>query len=670
MKRLKRIMALVIAMAMVVAMALPTMAESTATDTGDGTITVTNSSTSVSLDGRTFRAYKVLDVKSVVVDDEDTETPKEYKNVAYTVPANMVPFFTNNTATGLGLTLTGIPTNAPSAALDKAVTDALSAMGDDSAELIAFAEKAKAWCVANNVPYYEATGADSNATSVVFEDLPLGYYLVVDQTAPASGDANIVSSVILDTTTPRQTIVVKANTVPSDKSITGLNTGEDGEENVTRQLYKKDTTGTTDVSDVSIGDIIHYSVDSTVPDTRGYNYYKFVVNDTFDPGLKLDVSTVKVKIGDNEYTNGNGITVTTDPSEVTGATSTTLKIVLNNALEKFTYAEDDEGTYAKVNGEFVTPLPDGYTGTKYSPVTVGTAIKVTYDAELIDGAAVGTKVENKVTIDYTNNPQVDIDNTQDDFKNTDPKGTTPEDRTETYATEITIFKVDENNEPLEGAQFTLTGTSANKVVVKQEKFTEAAASTFEEGQTNFGKTKYWKLADGSYSINDPTTPLEATPTSPMYDLSKYADYQDGDGLTQAAAYTTYVLELINKVTDEENTDQKVVATTDENGVVSFTGLSEGTYIITETVVPDGYNGIDPITATITFEYDSTNDKGTFHCTTLTEDGDNTLSTVIKNQSGVELPSTGGIGTTIFYVVGAILVIGAGVVLITRRRMDV
>jgi len=42
---------------------------------------------------------------------------------------------------------------------------------------------------------------------------------------------------------------------------------------------------------------------------------------------------------------------------------------------------------------------------------------------------------------------------------------------------------------------------------------------------------------------------------------------------------------------------------------------------------------------------------------------------VENFSGVELPSTGGIGTTIFYIVGAILVIGAGVVLITRRRMD-
>ena len=48
--------------------------------------------------------------------------------------------------------------------------------------------------------------------------------------------------------------------------------------------------------------------------------------------------------------------------------------------------------------------------------------------------------------------------------------------------------------------------------------------------------------------------------------------------------------------------------------------------------------------------------------------DETGITVVNN-AGTELPSTGGIGTTIFYVIGAILVIGAGVVLVTRRRMN-
>jgi LPXTG-motif cell wall-anchored protein len=42
---------------------------------------------------------------------------------------------------------------------------------------------------------------------------------------------------------------------------------------------------------------------------------------------------------------------------------------------------------------------------------------------------------------------------------------------------------------------------------------------------------------------------------------------------------------------------------------------------------------------------------------------------VKNEKGFELPETGGIGTTIFYIIGAILVLGAGVLLITRRRMQ-
>jgi LPXTG-motif cell wall-anchored protein len=42
---------------------------------------------------------------------------------------------------------------------------------------------------------------------------------------------------------------------------------------------------------------------------------------------------------------------------------------------------------------------------------------------------------------------------------------------------------------------------------------------------------------------------------------------------------------------------------------------------------------------------------------------------IENKTGTELPSTGGIGTTIFYVIGAILVLGAGILLVTRRRMN-
>lgn len=90
-----------------------------------------------------------------------------------------------------------------------------------------------------------------------------------------------------------------------------------------------------------------------------------------------------------------------------------------------------------------------------------------------------------------------------------------------------------------------------------------------------------------------------------------------------------------------------------NGI--FTGLSDGEYELEETVVPDGYNKIDPpVKVTITTaDYTDANLK---------------QEATVTNQKGTELPSTGGIGTTIFYVVGAVLVIGAGVLLVSRRRM--
>lgn len=95
------------------------------------------------------------------------------------------------------------------------------------------------------------------------------------------------------------------------------------------------------------------------------------------------------------------------------------------------------------------------------------------------------------------------------------------------------------------------------------------------------------------------------------------------------------------------------------------GTAEGTnYYLLETKAPAGFNKLTaPVIVNI-------KDDGTI---TVSYNGE-TLSSPndafnVENRAGTELPSTGGIGTTIFYVVGAILVIGAGVVLVTRRRMD-
>ena len=90
--------------------------------------------------------------------------------------------------------------------------------------------------------------------------------------------------------------------------------------------------------------------------------------------------------------------------------------------------------------------------------------------------------------------------------------------------------------------------------------------------------------------------------------------------------------------------------TGKTGVIVVKGLANGTYYFEETEAPEGFNKL-------TARTDATTIK----------DANATIS--VLNQSGTELPSTGGIGTTIFYIIGAILVIGAGVVLVTRRRMN-
>lgn len=99
-----------------------------------------------------------------------------------------------------------------------------------------------------------------------------------------------------------------------------------------------------------------------------------------------------------------------------------------------------------------------------------------------------------------------------------------------------------------------------------------------------------------------------------------------------------------------------VVTTDENGAAGFGGLADGTYYLEETVAPEGYNLLSEAVE-ITIAGDDT-DETTLSCTAK-----------VANNTGVELPATGGIGTTIFYVLGGALVLGAVVLLVTRKRMS-
>lgn len=106
----------------------------------------------------------------------------------------------------------------------------------------------------------------------------------------------------------------------------------------------------------------------------------------------------------------------------------------------------------------------------------------------------------------------------------------------------------------------------------------------------------------------------------------------------------------------------------------FKGVDAGTYILRETTVPAGYNKVDDITITVTPTYDATKDPVTLTALTCTPDtftataSTGTVEGNIINEKGATLPSTGGIGTIIFYVLGSLLVVGCGIVLISKRRV--
>ena len=150
---------------------------------------------------------------------------------------------------------------------------------------------------------------------------------------------------------------------------------------------------------------------------------------------------------------------------------------------------------------------------------------------------------------------------------------------------------------------------------------------------------------------------------------------DGEGQPLTGAEFT-----LEKYNNETGIWEAIAVVKSDNGTTfTFSGLDDGKYRLTETTTPAGYNTIDPIEFTITAEHEvlsdnpaltslsgnATDDKITFG-SDVTE---GSLSANVVNKAGSTLPETGGMGTTIFYVLGAILVLGAAIMLIAKKRMS-
>ena len=422
-----------------------------------------------------------------------------------------------------------------------------------------------------------------------------GYYIIIDETELADND--VANAALLQVAGDKVTINVKTDKPKIEKKIDG-NKDKDSA-----------TEGLVDTNNGQVNDLVPYVITSTVPDTTYYDNYYMEFVDTVSSGL--DISALDAT-GDAAYSDYK-VFVGDDPMDATQYELT-------------------------VNGRQISVKFKNVKGLD------GKVLKLTYNAKINKDAVVGVDGNpNEVILKYTNSPDHSGDG---EFNTDDYTSETPKDVVITYLTGIKILKIDANTkDPLEGAEFQISGTRTVASVVSGTFFEEATDGT------------YYKLKNGSYTTDAPT---DAT-------TDKYA-----------STTTKYKKTVLDKVVKEETTAVKVSAVSEPDGTIIFNDLGAGTYTFTEIAAPEGYNKLEtPISVTISFTAPTGEIKTGEEKCTWTAEGDGakfdsatgTVTVTIENNSGSTLPFTGGMGTTLFYILGAVLVLGAGVVLISRRRME-
>lgn len=465
------------------------------------------------------------------------------------------------------------------------VAKVLEGFTDNSTQIEAFAE-----IVGKHLTTGTVSTASADHKTYTIDPKAPGYY-IVKETGVNPESTRSTSGFMIEVVGPAAA-TVKDNDMTPDKNIL-IATGEADAQ--TFQKVKENT--------ANVGDDVQFVVDQTkVPSTDGYKTFKFVMKDTLPKGLTFK-QVDSVKFGDTSIDSSNyEIKTTTDAT--TGVTE--LRIVFKNAL---TFLKPYEGQTVEIK----------YTAT------------VNKDAEFGN-----TGNKNEVVFEFTNNP--DDEHEGDDFTEEEVHGTSPKSETTTYVTKIVVLKVDDKEQALANAVFSLAGESKNVVVTTGTHFVEAADGT------------YYLLKDGTYTT--------ATPTDGTSD--KYADTSK-----------KYKLESYERTELQGANNVNIEAVSGSDGKIIFEGLKPGEYTLTETGAPVGFNKLTE-SISVKIKFDSTDKKFKYDGTapdSVTVKDDGTFEIKVENKSGAVLPSTGGIGTTIFYVVGSIMVVAAGVLLITKKRMS-
>ena len=438
----------------------------------------------------------------------------------------------------------------------------------------------------NNV--YKTSTVSNDSKPVEFKDVKGGYYVVTD-TVPTStattGDAtakkHTVTYSIVQVVGPT-TVNEKAGTIQSEKKVEDVNdsTGTITSGQSANNLLSKDELG--DSADYDIGDKINYTIEAKLPENYAdYDTFPLTFVDTMSKGLTYVANSATLHLSGNN----------TKPLEPTNKN-------VNYTDPDNSNAEDKSATQYKWAIDNLKELD--------SNLKARDVVYITYSATLNSEAVVGSEGNpNKMHIEFNSNP----------YSNTPETKTTPDDTNIVFTYEAVFNKVDQDNKPLTGADFTLYK------FVKSEK----GADTYQ------GEKGTWT----------DVTKLRNDGNNPEKNVSEYSKGKDN------AARAKF----------------------------SFKGIDDGYYKLVESTTPDGYNTMEDKYFTITATHDIIADQPTLKTLTakieaedLTLNGENgVLTTEIENKEGSKLPSTGGMGTTLLYVAGGILVACAAAYVVMSRK---
>lgn len=516
-----------------------------------------------------------------------------------------------------------------------------------------------------------AVDTDGNIKWVV-DDLAVGatvtvYFQVkVTEAALSITDSTIVNTAdySFDGENYYKTNVVKNPTEdepdePEDEDFGKVILNKDGTESTVSTGAFGDTV-TFDVSIDAVNNVAdegHVENDENTYTDQVKYYY---IYDKMDPGFDLDGNSFKLTINDVEYNVAKD-----NPSKSTNSVTYTIKDDEENVIGTlFTcevYGEDGEKDYTLIEATIIWADEDG------NGLYPNCEIHLTYDAIINEDAVIaGDGNVNSAIYDYSvvgHEKPYDPDPENPTYPSgSDLNHETEERTTVTYTYALGVYKTsEETGEALEGAEFTLVDADENAIYAvpvtdgngavqyynyTSDSNTEGATSTFVSNSN--GQIIIKGVDIGTYTLTEVKAPDGYVLLTDPKTLEAKMDSSSVTYSTSTITTTRYFA----AITEEELDGY--------DGTV-YTKLEDGTF--EETVKPDTYaEGLYKLVST-------ESDGEESEITTVTEFEVPVISVLVANAAGSTLPGTGGMGTTLFYLVGGILVLGAAVLLITRRRMS-